>query len=141
MWKPGGLPFPGLPTVFFSAADGWTELADYLQRYFACIGGLPSAEDGPRRREFFSVIIDNLCQVGTSLPGQWPGGYGAGLFIVAEKNPARRPHPLRREPLSGIQVMGILETRNLDFENVLILSANDDTFPGNLAAGGVVYPA
>jgi len=37
------------------------------------------------------------------------------------------------EPLEGVQVMGILETRNIDFENVLILSVGEDGFPGVLA--------
>lgn len=33
------------------------------------------------------------------------------------------------EPLSGLQVMGLLETRNLDFDNVVMLSANDSVLP------------
>ena len=37
------------------------------------------------------------------------------------------------EPLVGVQVMGILETRNIDFENVLILSVGEDGFPGVLS--------
>lgn len=37
--------------------------------------------------------------------------------------------PYSGEPLSGVQVMGILETRNLDFDNVVVLSMNDDNFP------------
>lgn len=34
------------------------------------------------------------------------------------------------EPLSGLQVIGFLETRALDFENIIILSFNDDIIPG-----------
>lgn len=33
------------------------------------------------------------------------------------------------EPLEGLQIMGMLETRNLDFKNIILLSANEDLLP------------
>jgi CRISPR/Cas system-associated exonuclease Cas4 (RecB family) len=39
--------------------------------------------------------------------------------------------PFEGEPLSGMQIMGFLETRCLDFDNLIVLSFNDDKLPGN----------
>ena len=37
--------------------------------------------------------------------------------------------PFHGEPAEGLQVMGVLETRNLDFEHVLLLSCNEGNMP------------
>jgi CRISPR/Cas system-associated exonuclease Cas4 (RecB family) len=47
--------------------------------------------------------------------------------------------PFTGEPLAGLQVMGILETRLLDFENVIMLSVNEDVMPKS-SAGSTFIP-
>lgn len=37
--------------------------------------------------------------------------------------------PFHGEPAEGIQVMGVLETRNLDFDHILVLSCNEGKLP------------
>ena len=48
--------------------------------------------------------------------------------------------PFEGEPLEGLQVMGILETRNIDFKNVIIMSMSDSNFPGTRITDSSAIP-
>lgn len=48
--------------------------------------------------------------------------------------------PFRGEPLKGLQIMGPLETRSLDFTNLIVLSCNEGVFPRRNVSSSFIPP-
>jgi CRISPR/Cas system-associated exonuclease Cas4 (RecB family) len=122
----------GLVEAIMTPTDeGWRALADYLKNIFSIIGG---------NKDFTGIILENINKLQNSL-----AACGVELSTSTFASLLRRvlqsvSIPFEGEPLRGVQIMGILETRNLDFKNVLLLSATDDTFPGARATAASFIP-
>src|SRR5574344_157001 len=82
--------------------DGMSLELDFAREYFLAIGQLRSCSLAVLPATYFR-LLDNL----------------VGKSSV----------PFKGEPLKGLQIMGPLETRALDFDNVIVLSCNEGIFP------------
>ncbi|MDE7397092.1 MAG: PD-(D/E)XK nuclease family protein, partial [Muribaculum sp.] len=51
------------------------------------------------------------------------------FFSLIERAISSENASFKGEPLCGLQIMGVLETRTLDFDNVIIMSMNDRIYP------------
>lgn len=121
----------GLLNCIFRRVGSAAELSDYLVEAVSAVAKTPCSDDPKLRMEYLSSVVENVCKLRNSIAGC---GIEVGLPIYGS---LLRRHlrtvriPFRGEPLNGVQIMGILETRNLDFRNVIVLSMDDNNFPGN----------
>lgn len=121
-----------LLVTLFRTVDAWQEFSAWLIEVLSMIAAEPSSEaDQARRDEFLTVALDELHKLRNSLL-QCDLDLSCEVYASLLRRHLQTVRiPFEGEPLEGVQVMGILETRNLDFRNVLILSMTDDNFPGN----------
>lgn len=124
--------------IFVQAAEP-TELLGYLDGVVAL---LPEVIGGDDRLQ-----IEYIVQIRKAL--QQLANMVEGCKIILTPSLTRslvRRHlqgvriPFEGEPLEGLQVMGILETRNIDFKNVIIMSMSDSNFPGTRIADSSSIP-
>lgn len=64
----------------------------------------------------------------------------SSVFYLFDKLSSLYTVPFEGEPLSGMQIMGMLETRNLDFKNLVILSMNERMFPRKFFKSSFIPP-
>ncbi len=130
-----------LLSLIFRKVEDWRSCSNYLLEVVDAL--IRSGEEGAEcafRTEFLAAVSEALnklqnivAQCGIDLPEK------IYHSLVRRHLQAERV-PFTGEPLQGLQIMGILETRNLDFKNVIILSMTDNNFPGNKATDKSFIP-
>lgn len=118
----------------FKPVDNGSELADYL---YQCIGLIVNEFNTDRNDDQQKLEIEFLLTINQALNRlktvitHINEDYSIKIFrSYLTKALSEQRVSFLGEPLSGIQLMGFLETRNLDFENLVILSVNDHFLPG-----------
>lgn len=119
----------------FATTTGNLSLCDYLMNMLEAVAGLyrdaPAGEDNLEQ-----LYRESLFKAHTTVTRFRTLVEDGGLTVSTDtfrrllnKVLAGTSIPFHGEPAIGMQIMGVLETRNLDFRNVILLSLNEGQLP------------
>lgn len=128
---------------FFRPVENWKEISEYLKSILSFVyrqlpekkveeeDGDPTNEVHPMdlEREFIVQYYKSVTRLEDMLQGASIDLSTETYFRLLKQLSRSISVPFSGEPLSGLQVMGVLETRVLDFENLILLSMNEGVFP------------
>jgi hypothetical protein len=119
-----------LLALIFRPLSGYGELTEYLTSTFARIAAMP-ADNEPEdlRKEYIFHITKSLNKLKKAIDEINPD-ISKAVFLSLLRGVFRGLKiPFMGEPLKGLQIMGIHETRALDFDNLILLSVNEGRLP------------
>ncbi len=127
--------------AIFRKTEGWQEMSEYLLEIIDVLAQTTAeGEDGAYRAEFLAVVSDALVKL-HNVVEQCDIDVSESIYrSLVRRHLQSERVSFTGEPLQGLQIMGILETRNLDFKNVILLSMTDNNFPGNKATDKSFIP-
>lgn len=99
----------------------------------AAEGRDPEKESPTYEQQFLQESVFRMYNVMNRLNDLIKGGDlavdPATLLRLTDQIIQQTTMPFHGEPAAGIQIMGVLETRNLDFDHLLVLSCNEGNLP------------
>lgn len=121
----------------FEIQNSNSRLLNYLSSIIELIGKTFNTSEGTDVNDFTSQLniesIYTTHKIINRLTTLHQTGYlnvkPATLARLLRQLIASKSIPFHGEPSTGVQIMGMLETRNLDFSNILILSSNEGNIP------------
>ncbi len=146
------IPTHPLLQLIFKPLTQWEQIAEYLQSILIFIYNRLTeernskennknidnqAQSGDLEREFivqYHKSVTRLQETLTEIKTLSIDTY----FRLLKQVVQHLSVPFSGEPLSGLQIMGVLETRVLDFENLILLSMNEGVFPLKKSTGSFI---
>ncbi len=122
-----------LHRLMFTEAEA-SNIVEYLQAIITCIGSLPVLAEFDR--EYAYHFLKAVNRIGEVLGNAYTDL--ASFLRFFRQHIRSQKIPFSGEPLQGLQVMGMLETRNLDFKNVYLLSLNEGSLPPGGGKGSYI---
>ncbi len=117
-------------SLIFRKVESTADIPVYLKSIFERIfAKLQDSNDKVIEQEFIYTIYKTINRLEDILGAQGKEIEPQTWFRLLKKLLEFQTVPFEGEPLAGLQVMGILETRALDFENLIILNLNEGVFP------------
>jgi len=86
----------------------------------------------PLFRPYAEALLKVFLHLEQSYAGAASFRDAAGYFKFLQHYVALQDVPFSGTPLRGLQVLGLLETRSLQFDDVYFLNANDSVLPGSM---------
>ena len=128
--------------LIFTPINLWNDISSYLHEILSYLYNILTAvkhsdEDIEEKnninhsdleREFIVQYYKTITSLGDRLSDVTAMSVDT-YFRLLKKLARGISVPFSGEPLSGLQIMGVLETRTLDFDNLIILSMNEGVFP------------
>lgn len=127
-YKPQLLAVGDFLSVLFTKKSGWEQISDYLLFLYNRILTKLSGESAETKEALFRAF-NTISSLKILIAGVQVELSDNVFLSLLRKHLKHERISYEGEPLIGIQVMGILESRTLDFENVLLLSVGEENFP------------
>jgi CRISPR/Cas system-associated exonuclease Cas4 (RecB family) len=135
-----------LKMIFRKAGDP-AELSDYLREMLTMISNIDDdAEDingggitqKKLRNEFVYSVLLTVNRLETIVRSPDVSFKNDTYIRILDKILRNQSVPFSGEPVTGIQIMGFLETRALDFRNIIMLSVNEGILPSITSASSFI---
>jgi CRISPR/Cas system-associated exonuclease Cas4 (RecB family) len=138
----------GILKIIFTKSDNPQLLSDYLREILSIIpaGYGSETEASPDQvmqkklvNEFIYSVMKSLNRLETIVRSPVISFRNETYIRILDKILRSLAVPFSGEPLSGVQIMGFLETRALDFRNIILLSVNEGILP-SVSSGSSFIP-